>query len=690
MKSYEFIFKSIKTTFLVSVLFLLSYQIMAQQRSACPNLDFSNKDFTGWVCKTSTSSGVGNTGYSYLTWTGSTPVSGRHTIMTDIYGYDTNTCDGNPNARLALVPDGFAQSARVGNDNTMSEADAIIYQMTVDTNNALLLLHFAVVFQDAEHSVEQQPYFEIRLQDANGNLLNTSWNRYAVSCGAGIPGFQDCGSDIRWRDWTTVGVNLFSLIGQTIYPIVASADCFLGAHYGYGYFVGECRPMKINVQYCEGSSVAQLEAPEGFVSYVWRNQNGEVVGTNQKLSVLNPPDAAQYTVVITSASGNADTLSSIIKRTLITPEFTCDSLSKICYPTSVNLRQQAYASGSEISHWEWNISKISKNKGIEHVSSDSSLKYTFQDTGYYKILFTVYTENGCSDTQSVIVYSYPSFPSLNIEIDAPDVVCKYRETEIKARGADFYSWEGVKRVKQNTSIAIIDRGGKYMVKGTDTRGCYGYDTIELDDLEPTTGYTTAVACGKYISPSGKIFSKSGLYKDVIPNYLGCDSIITIDLTIKPLPDKGITLNGIVLTARQTGASYQWLDCDNNFSEIVNETGQSFTPTKNGRYALAITLNDCSDTSVCYAITTVGIATNTFNHNIIVYPNPTQGKINIDLGFSYENISVKIQSLNGQIITQKHFNNQQLLELNLDVAEGVYLLFIESKDVRAIWKIVKQQ
>ncbi|NLJ81908.1 MAG: T9SS type A sorting domain-containing protein [Bacteroidales bacterium] len=198
-----------------------------------------------------------------------------------------------------------------------------------------------------------------------------------------------------------------------------------------------------------------------------------------------------------------------------------------------------------------------------------------------------------------------------------------------------------------------------------------------------------VVCGNYISPSGKTYHASGTYMDTISNHLGCDSIITIDLTIKPLPDNGVTQKGIVLTANQTGATYQWLDCDDNFSEITHETERSFTPTKNGRYAVVVTLNGCSNASICHTVSTIGIVENTFNHDLVVYPNPTQGKINIDLGFSYENVSVKIQSLSGQIIKQKHYNNQQLLELDLDVAEGVYLLFIESKDVRAIWKIVKQ-
>ncbi|MFA7103301.1 MAG: hypothetical protein WC142_08925, partial [Bacteroidales bacterium] len=260
MKTYI----KLRAFLLSALLLLLNHTLHAQGRSACPNLDFSMGNFTNWVCKISSSQSTGNTGYEYLTWTGSTPVGGRHTIMTNIYGYDENTCNGTINEQLALVPDGFNQSARVGNMQTMYEADAVIYQMVVDTNNALMLLHFSVVFNDPSHPPEAQPCFELRIADANDNLLNVGCNRYKVICDAGIPGFIDCSSNLRWRDWTTVGVSLFDLMGQTIYIILATADCQYGGHYGYGYVVGECRPMEIQVQYCEGATVARLEAPEGF------------------------------------------------------------------------------------------------------------------------------------------------------------------------------------------------------------------------------------------------------------------------------------------------------------------------------------------------------------------------------------------------------------------------------------------
>lgn len=234
--------------------------------------------------------------------------------------------------------------------------------------------------------------------------------------------------------------------------------------------------------------------------------------------------------------------------------------------------------------------------------------------------------------------------------------------------------------------------GSYMVSLTVTDILTLTDSTTFQTIE-ITGNTYAtvdtVACGSFISPTGSIYNASGTYTDTLSNYIGCDSIVTINLTIKPIPDVIVTQSEITLTVNQVGATYQWLDCDNGFVEIENENGQSFTPTQNGNYAVEATLNGCAEISDCYAVTTVGILENTFNYNVALYPNPTNGKITIDLGAVYDNIVLTVKSHTGQVVKQKYYKNQQVLELNLDVPNGVYFISLASNNKKAILKIVKQ-
>lgn len=88
------------------------------------------------------------------------------------------------------------------------------------------------------------------------------------------------------------------------------------------------------------------------------------------------------------------------------------------------------------------------------------------------------------------------------------------------------------------------------------------------------------------------------------------------------------------------------------------------------------------------IPTVGIVENRFHQDIMVYPNPTKGKVTIDLGLSCESIILTVQTLSGQQIKQLRYYNQQTIELNLNGAEGIYLVTIESESKKAVLKIIK--
>ena len=66
---------------------------------------------------------------------------------------------------------------------------------------------------------------------------------------------------------------------------------------------------------------------------------------------------------------------------------------------------------------------------------------------------------------------------------------------------------------------------------TNAAGCDSIVTLDLTVLNSTTASVTEVVCETYTAPSGATYTVSGTYTDVIPNAAGCDSIITIDLTV---------------------------------------------------------------------------------------------------------------------------------------------------------------
>jgi hypothetical protein len=94
---------------------------------------------------------------------------------------------------------------------------------------------------------------------------------------------------------------------------------------------------------------------------------------------------------------------------------------------------------------------------------------------------------------------------------------------------------------------------------------------------------------------------AGNYDVVATNNCGIDTSNVITVTVNPLPNNTLIQTTNTLTANQTSATYQWIDCSNNAS-IAGQTNQSFTPIADGNYSVIINSNNgCVDTSSCYVI-----------------------------------------------------------------------------------------
>jgi hypothetical protein len=102
-------------------------------------------------------------------------------------------------------------------------------------------------------------------------------------------------------------------------------------------------------------------------------------------------------------------------------------------------------------------------------------------------------------------------------------------------------------------------------------------------------------------------------------------------------DLSVSLAGTTITANATGVSYAWIDCGTN-QEIAGETGQTYTPSVTGQYAVVITNGTCVDTSECTLVDFTGIEE--ISKNLIgLYPNPASDVINYIFDGAIEDIIV---------------------------------------------------
>ena len=133
----------------------------------------------------------------------------------------------------------------------------------------------------------------------------------------------------------------------------------------------------------------------------------------------------------------------------------------------------------------------------------------------------------------------------------------------------------------------------------------------------------------------------------IANMAGCDSIITINLTINNVNNTINLVDDTTLVATETGGMYQWINCATN-QAIMGANAQTFAPTMNGNYAVIVTsASGCTDTSDCMMVSSLAIS-DLDAVSIELYPNPTNGKLNIQVQDS-ETHTVSVMDAMGRVV-----------------------------------------
>ncbi len=195
------------------------------------------------------------------------------------------------------------------------------------------------------------------------------------------------------------------------------------------------------------------------------------------------------------------------------------------------------------------------------------------------------------------------------------------------------------------------------------------------DTTSSTIVETDVKCTGY-NYRGVTYTQSGIYTVTLPNAVGCDSTVTLNLTITPF-QAAITASQYTLHAAAVYATYQWLK---DGSPLAGATANSYQVTANGAYRLVATNDDgCIDTSDVYMVTGyTGIGDiPAIAAAIEVYPNPTSGTIFIQSPVA---VNLVVTDITGKVL----LTAKQAKQLNLEhLSAGVYLLHITDKEGRTL-------
>jgi hypothetical protein len=213
--------------------------------------------------------------------------------------------------------------------------------------------------------------------------------------------------------------------------------------------------------------------------------------------------------------------------------------------------------------------------------------------------------------------------------------------------------------------------------------------LTLNPALPITAVTFNACSASYVWPqNSQTYTTAGVYYDTMTSVGGCDSIIKLTLTLFNVSNN-VTNNGNgTLSTNATGVTYQWIKCPDN-TPVVGATSQIFAPSVIGNYAVIVSNSSCSDTSSCTTINSLGIE-ELVNNNFTVYPNPTAGLVNIKAIGTHFIQGIEIQDAQGKRIYSQETNQSSASISLADLDNGIYFITIHgSENQRMNYRIVKQ-
>jgi hypothetical protein len=244
-----------------------------------------------------------------------------------------------------------------------------------------------------------------------------------------------------------------------------------------------------------------------------------------------------------------------------------------------------------------------------------------------------------------------------------------------------YTWINGLTYSSNNNTAT------HTIIGGASNGCDSIVTLNLVILNSAFGIDSIIHCNSYTWINGITYTSNNntaTHTIIGGANNGCDSIVSLNLTINNISDLTLTTVGTSIISNNSNATYQWLDCDNNYSFITNENNQTFTPNQNGNYAVELTQGPCIDTTLC---TNISISnTNIYDELITIHPNPNQGKFYVNLYHNQEYIFSKIFNSNGTLCLSQKDENTNMIHFNLNLPNGVYIIHITSNKKNKTYKL----
>ncbi len=450
--------------------------------------------------------------------------SGRHTIIESRHVDPISVAS----SLLYTTPAPNVPSVRLGNANIGAEAESITYGFDVPIEGTLLLLQYAVVLQDPNHTESEQPRFIMRITDDQGNSLDAVCLDADFITGKNTSDWikgEGRYENVRYKNWSTLGINLLPYSGTHINITFTTYDCEKRGHFGYAYFTLSCQSGEIDVVSCGSENTVDLVAPDGF-NYKWYKTPDDVnVISTERVLQVPFDDASTYVCYAISKempscffplSATAEKRDPIANGHIYScgKTIVCSEMSTIHATSPDGIVTDMHKSCEDFL-WDF---------GDGAISRDANPVHTYAQDGVYTVtLHAGIHNNRCVDTWTQKV----------------TVKTQYTETLAICEQELPYHW-------RDTTFQEDTKSDVFTFQRKNESNCDSIVTLHLTVYPKYNQQEAETICENALpytwrDTTFQVNTESDIYTFHRSSIYGCDSIVTLNLTVHPSYEQTFSL-----------------------------------------------------------------------------------------------------------------------------------------------------
>lgn len=320
-------------------------------------------------------------------------------------------------------------------------------------------------------------------------------------------------------------------------------------------------------------------------------------------------------------------------------------------------------------------------------SSGDATTIIITDLGAYDASFTGLSANYCIPTGSSSLTATNTGGVFTINTSTTAV------TSFSAATAGTYTvtYNNVNVACKTTSTTIVNVTPAVMAMTSNTAVCAGSSaTLTAGGATNYTWTAAGTSSTQVVTPTAtSVYTVTG-------ETSGCSNTATVSVDVNNLPTVSATASNTlvcanlgesaILSAATSATSYTWSDGANTMTTSV-------TPTVGTTYTVTVNDGTCEamatvfvDVQTCTGINTTASASNGIN----VYPNPTNGILNIAISSELAgNTSIEVYDALGKLVVKETLDNETTTINTSKLTDGMYVYkVINNNKAIKIGKIVK--